>query len=117
MNAKRSAASTPAEWLQETREACLTLARQALPEKRRGTSGGVHLKYVGEAAAVFRLCGSGAVQQFGGELDAPGGAGKKELAARRWCAGRAQSGGHPFVGGILPPTGRSRTTSTPCCPD
>jgi hypothetical protein len=50
------------EWLQEIREACQALARPRIAEKRAGTSGGVHLKYVGEAAAVFRLWGSGAVQ-------------------------------------------------------
>ena len=79
----------------------------SVAEKRAGASGGLHLKYVGEAAAVFRLRGSGVVQQPGGELDASGGAGTKELAARGQRAGRPESGGDSFGGGILPQAGRA----------
>ena len=50
------------EWLQEIRETCLELAQQALAEKRTRPSRGLHLKYVDQAAAVFRLRRSGAVQ-------------------------------------------------------
>ena len=82
-------------------------AQQALPKSALGPSGGLHLKYVDEAAAVFRLRRSGAVQQPGGELDAPGRVGTKELAARGQRTGRPESGGDSFGRGILPPARRA----------
>jgi len=92
-------------------------ARKAgLAEERAGASGSLHLKYVGEAAAMFRLPGSGVVQQSGRELDASGGAGTKELAARGQRAGGPQSGGDSLCGGILPPAGSAGAGLPLQCP-
>src|SRR5207244_3029623 len=78
------------------------VGQRGAAEKRSGTSGGIHIKYVGEAAAVFRLCGSGTVQQPGGKLDASGSAGQKKLAARGQRPVRSEGGGDSFGRGILP---------------
>src|SRR5205823_2916871 len=82
-------------------------------QERSGAGGDVHIKYVGEAAALFRLRGSGTIQQPGGELDAAGGVGTQELAARRQRAGRSQSGRDSFCGGILQASGRAHQ-EIPC---
>ena len=68
-------------WVDEIREACLTLSRQALPKSALGKAAAYTLNHVAEAAALFRLRRSRAVQQPGGELDAAGSAGPQELAA------------------------------------
>ena len=66
---------------------CAGLSRDGAAEKRAGPSGDLHLKYVAEAAALFRLRRSRAVQQPGGELDAPG----RAWAARTGCTWAARS--------------------------
>src|ERR1700683_2226740 len=83
-----------------------TVAR-VVAEERSGTSRGLHLKYVDETAAVFRLRRSGVIQQPGGELDAPRSSWTQKLAARGQCAGRSQSGGNSFGDRILPKAGRT----------
>ena len=95
------------EWVQEIRQACLAL-RQQLAEKRIGQGRQLHIKYVGQATAVFRLRRSGAVQQPGRELDAAGSARPQELAACGQRAGRTEGGGDSFGGGILPPARQSQ---------
>src|SRR5580700_3710279 len=87
----------------------------SLAEKRAGTSSGLHLKYVGEAATVFRLRGRGAVQQPGGELDAARSTRTQELAACGQRAGRTESGGDPFRGGILPSNRSAGEGISLCC--
>jgi hypothetical protein len=56
--------------------------------ERTHTGGRLDSQYVAEAASLFRLCGSGTVEQSGGQLDAAGSVGAHELAA----CGRGQSG-------------------------
>ena len=77
-------------------------------EKRAGPGRELHLKYVAETAALFRLRRSGAVQQPGGELHAAGGAGPQELAARGQRAVRTEGRGDSLGGRILPPAGGAR---------
>jgi len=50
------------EWLQEIRQACLALTLQGLPKSALGQAAAYTLEYVGQAAAVFRLSGSGVIQ-------------------------------------------------------
>ena len=78
------------EWVDEIRQACLGCRAQALPKSALGKAAAYTLNMWAEAAAVFRLRGSGVVQQSGGELDAAGSAGTQELAARGQRAGRAR---------------------------
>ena len=92
-------------WAEEIRQECVKLRRDVLPKSALGKAVDVHLKYVAEAAAVFRLRGSGVVQQPGGELDAPGSAGPQELAARGQREGRTQGRGDSLGGRILPQAG------------
>ena len=61
-------------------------------QKRARAGGCLHFRYVGQAAALFRLPASGVVQQSGRELDAAGSARAQERAARGQHAGRTQSG-------------------------
>jgi hypothetical protein len=79
----------------------------SLAEKRTGAGGGVHLKYVDKAPAVFRSRRSGAVEQPGGEFDASDRVGPQKLAARGQRAGGAESRGDSFGGGVLPSTRRA----------
>ena len=74
-------------------------------EERLGRSGELHLKYVGETAAVFRSRRGGVIQQRSGEFDASDRVGSQELVA---CGQRevgTQGRGDFIGGGILPPAG------------
>ena len=83
------------EWAEEIRQECVKLSTSVLPKSALGQGGRLHAEHVAEAAPGFRLCGSGAVEQPGGELDATDRAGPEELAARR----QRQAG--PKVAAIL----------------
>src|SRR5580704_17171418 len=85
------------------REAASATAAQ----KRLGRGRQLHVKYVGQAQALFRSCRSGAVQQSRRELHAAGGAGPKELAARGQREGRPQGRGDSFDRGVMPQAGHS----------
>ena len=92
-------------WVAEIHAACQSILREALPKKYAGAGGAVHAERVGEAEALSGLCGSGVVEQSGGEFDEAGGAGAEELAA---CGQRevgTEGGGDTFGGGIVPKVG------------
>ena len=74
-------------WVEEIREACLTLSKTGAAQECIGQSGCLHAQPMAEAGALSGVRRSGAVQQPGGELDAAGGAGAQELAARGQCQG------------------------------
>src|SRR5271167_1133646 len=80
---------------------------RVVAEERSGASRGLHLKYVDEAAEVFRSRRSRVIQQPGGELDAPRSSGTQKLAARGQCAGRSESRRDSFCDRILPKAGRT----------
>jgi hypothetical protein len=63
----------------------------------------VYAGVVAEAHALPGLPGTGAEQQPGGKLDAPGSTWPKELDPRRQPTGRAESGGHSVDRRNLPP--------------
>src|SRR5215831_12019439 len=71
-------------------------------EEHAGSSGPLHPEHVAETAALFRLCGSGVVEQLGRKLDAAGGVGAKELAARGKRKSRAKGRCDSLDRGILP---------------
>src|SRR5262249_45310070 len=71
---------------------------------------------VAEAAPLFRLCGSGVVEQLSRKLDAPGGVGAQELAACRQRQSRTESGNHYFHRRILPPVGCAGEGVSAGCP-
>ena len=62
-------------WAEEIRHECIKLSGDCVAEKCHGQSGQLHTEHVAEAAPVFRLRGSGTVQQPGRKFDATGGAG------------------------------------------
>ena len=103
------------EWVEEIRLECVKLRSSVLPKSALGQAVGYTLNMWPKLRRVFRLRRSGAVEQPGGELDAAGGAGPQELAARRQRQGRAEGGGDPVGGGILSSAARARQgISAPC---
>ena len=71
--------------------------------QRAGQGGLLHARAVAETDALPGVPGAGAEQQPGGELDAPGRSGTKELDPRGQPAGRAEGGGHSVRRRELPP--------------
>ena len=74
--------------------------------ERGGQRGRLYAEHVAEAAALFRLRGSGVIEQPGGEIDAWRGAGAQELVA----CGKRQAGtersGDSLRDLVLPSAGR-----------
>src|SRR5205807_6374896 len=74
-------------------------------EECAGQSHRLYPKPVAEIAPLFRIRGSRAVEQPGGKLDAAGGAGTQELAARRQRKSRTEGRRDSLDRGILPQNG------------
>lgn len=91
----------------KTRESRQAVPLHPLCSETRGLSPGFPGFHTLNMWTKLRRCFSGVIQQPGGELDAAGGAGKKELAARGQRAGGSESCGHSFGCGILPPVRRA----------